>query len=306
MLSFQQMTYILALHEEGQFQRASEKCFVTQPTLSMQIKKAEEQLSQQIFNRLASPIELTEFGKELLPILQDTLNDYDRINALKKSYIGSRKERIRIGIIPTVGIYLIPKMISSISSKLPNCQIEFEELKSSELISSLENYKLDLIVMAGPFFDVKFKSIKLFEEEILIYCPNSQKEEFNLEDIQDLQPWLLSHGNCLRNQMIEFCQIVNKDQNSILNYKGGNIEIVMSMVEQYGGYTLIPEFIPLPANQQKCLKKLVSGGLYPGREIIAAYPSRSYKAEYVKEIISILKTYFLSVKEKNLEIIAWK
>jgi LysR family hydrogen peroxide-inducible transcriptional activator len=117
MISLQQMQYIVILSEELQFQKASDRCFVTQPTLSMQLKKAEEQLGYAIFDRSTSPLSLTDFGKQLLPILREILSENDKIKLLKDRQNNIFVEEIKIGVIPTVAHYLVPTMFEKWKKK---------------------------------------------------------------------------------------------------------------------------------------------------------------------------------------------
>lgn len=306
MISFQQMTYILALYEERHFVRASDKCFVTQPTLSLQIKKAEEALGHLIFDRNKVPVEPTIFGENLIPIIRELLNQSDRISKLSNQFSGLKREHIKIGVIPTISNYLIPRIFSSLNNVLEEGSLEFIELKTEDLIKQIEEFSLDIIIMAGPYFDLKFNTIKLFEEEIYIYCPTLKGNHIEIEDIKNLQPWLLSQGNCLRNQMIEFCQLINRTNETIRSYQGGNFEVLTRLVDSAGGYTLIPEFASKNLKSSEGLKKLKKNGLFPGREIIAVYSNRSIKEELIKSIISIIKSEFVSSQSKKLEIIDWK
>jgi len=109
MLSLVQMTYLIALDEIRNYQRAADVCHITQPTLSMQVKKAEESLGHLVFDRSRNPMELTPYGQQLMPILRDILHEYERIDELNKMTSGHFQERIKIGIIPTIAIYLIPE-----------------------------------------------------------------------------------------------------------------------------------------------------------------------------------------------------
>lgn len=138
MLSIQQMHYILVLSEELQFQRASERCFVTQPTLSMQVKKAEEILGHPIFDRSRNPIELTPFGNSLLPIIREVVNETNKIDHLLERLKGNYKEVIKIGVIPTIASYLVPDMFQKWQERIGNIQLTIEELKTEELIVAME------------------------------------------------------------------------------------------------------------------------------------------------------------------------
>jgi len=305
MLSIQQMHYIVVLSEELQFQKASERCYVTQPTLSMQIKKAEEQLEHLIFDRSSYPLKLTNFGINLLPILREILNENEKIKLLKERVNGSFVEEIKIGVIPTIAHYLVPDMFGIWQESLTNVKLSIEEMKTTELIEAMEHKEIDIAILAGPHYDPRLRTIPLFNEEILIYCPTINGNEISLEELQNLHPWLLSKGNCLRTQMIHFCKL-NDGVSDEWNYQGGNIDLLTKMVDKNGGYTLVPENVQLEGKAEK-LKHLVSSLGVPAREIIGLYPERSIKKENVERILrEIQLKYGLNKKLEHYNLLSWK
>ena len=305
MLSIQQMQYIVALSEEQQFQKASERCFVTQPNLSMQIKKAEEELGHLIFDRSNSPLKLTNFGTDLLPILREILSENEKIKLLKDRKSNHFVEEIRIGIIPTIAHFLVPAMFGIWQKELENAKLSIEELKTTELIDALERKEIDLAILAGPHYDSRLRTIPLFNEEILIYCPTIHGLEISLEELQNLHPWLLSKGNCLRTQMIHFCKL-NDGISDAWNYQGGNIELLTKMVDQNGGYTLVPENVKLEGKSEN-LKHLTSSLGVPAREIIGLYPERSIKKENVERILREIQfKYGINKKLEHYNLLSWK
>ncbi|MEN9304544.1 MAG: hypothetical protein RL264_2973 [Bacteroidota bacterium] len=302
MISIQQMQYVLILSEELQFLRASERCFVTQPTLSMQIKKAEETLGHPIFDRSTTPLSLTAFGKELLPILREIMVENDRIKWLCERQNNSFKEEIKIGIIPTIASYMIPDLFGEWKELLPNVQLIIEELRTEELLLTMENKQLDLGLLAGPHYDPRVRTAPLFQEEILIYAPDFEGETMELLDLENRQPWLLSKGNCLRTQMMAFCKL-NDQTPTEWNYQGGNLDLLVDMVTRFGGYTLVPANSHLNANIQ--LKRLHSPSGFPAREVIGIFGNRSLKKASIETLLrSIQLRYGQQVEGLNL--LNWK
>ncbi len=306
MITLQQMQYISVLAEELHFLKASERCFVSQPTLSMQVKKAEETLGGIIFDRSSIPLKLTSFGKQILPVVRDVLEENEKLTDLMGRIKGNMIEEIKIGIIPTVAVYMIPSIFLLLKDSLTHAKITFEEMKSEELIVALENHKIDLGIMAGPYVDVKIESIQLFREKILVYCRELTGDNLRLEQLQDLKPWLLNNGNCLRNQMWNFCELKNSRDTFDWDYHGGNIDLLMKMVEQNGGYTLIPENIEFPAEKRAFLKTLENKNSFPAREIVALFPRRTMKKSTINEIIRVIKSKFPTSDKGNLTILDWK
>lgn len=304
MISIQQMQYILVLSEEQQFQRASEKCFVTQPTLSMQLKKAENTLGSAIFDRSTTPLELTPFGELLLPIVRDLLSEYGRISELTQKQKGVYRERLRIGIIPTVADYMVPDLFNKWKTVLPNVQLSIEEMKTEDVLIALDQKKIDVGILAGPVNDPKLRTSILFQEEILAFVPESKAKEVTTEDLSNHHPWLLTSGNCLRTQMIHFCSL-NKESDD-WNYEGGNMGLLKQMVEMNGGYTLIPE--RSVADKTKDYKRIRSSiGEIPARQIIALSPNRSTKWGSIEQIIRSAQLNYKDKKDgQELKLLSWE
>ena len=307
MISIQQMQYILVLSEELHFQRASERCFVTQPTLSMQIKKAEELLGAVIFDRSANPINLTAFGLEVLEVIREILTENERLKVIKSRFKGEYKEEIRLGVIPTVSAYLIPKMFSIWKKSMGDINLTIEELTTNSLLEALEKNEIDLAIFAGPHAANKYRTVPLFTEEILIYCPSLKKKEVSMDVLQQQNPWLLSKGNCLRTQMIEFCQLTDSHLFGQWNYQGGNLKLLMEMVDNEGGYTLIPENLPISEKRKKAMVQLTSKFGSPAREIIAVFNSRTIKSNGIDRLIrDVQLNYMSSGKSKKINVLGWK
>jgi len=307
MLSIQQMHYILVLSEERQFQRASEICFVTQPTLSMQVKKAEDQLGFAIFDRSRNPIELTPFGESLLPVLREVINETSKISILTDRLKGNYKEVVRLGIIPTVAAYIVPDMFQKWQERIGNVQLIIEELKTEELIVATERKEIDFAILAGPFHDARLRTIPLFQEEILAYIPSQKGPSVSVDQLSELHPWLLSRGNCLRTQMIQFCQLKDELETDNWNYEGGNLELLLKMVDLNGGYSLVPEYYHLNEIQKSGLKSIIgqNESSLPAREIVALMPNRTLKKEKIEQIIREIQLAYSRRNSNKLKVLNW-
>ncbi len=307
MISLQQMHYIVILSEELQFQKASEKCFVTQPTLSMQIKKAEETFGHFIFDRSKNPIELTAFGREVLPVIRDILAENDKLKLICDRRNGKVKEEVTLGIIPTVSAYMVRKLFSYWQNSLENVVLNIVEYKTSELLEKIEQNEIDLAILAGPYLDPKLRTVPLFQEEIFVYCPTITEKRISLNQLEQKHPWLLNKGNCLRTQMIHFCQINENNKLDQWNYQGGNIDLLIEMVNANGGYTLVPENYQLNEEQQTHLKRVENLDGFPAREIIGLYHNRSIKKESIEKMLRIAQLqYSKPYSGQKVSILHWK
>lgn len=307
MISIQQMQYIVVLSEEQQFQRASERCFVTQPTLSMQIKKAEEQLGYLVFDRDSNPLRLTPAGNSLLPILRDILSETEKIKYLSDQLKGKVKEEIRLGIIPTVASYLIPQLFGEWQTSFDQLKLTIHELKTVDVLEALERKELDIGIIAGPHMDARLRTIPLYQEEIYIYAPNVTEATIDMSMLQEMHPWLLNQGNCLRTQMVHFCQLKKTNDENEWNYEGGNLPLIMEMVDRHGGYTLIPSNFPLTETQKMGIKSIRDLASLPAREIIALSSNRTSKMQGIEALArSIQFAYGQNTKLKQLQVLDWK
>lgn len=308
MITLQQINYILTLAETRHFQRASELCFVTQPTLSMQLKKAEEDLGFKIFDRDTKELTLTNFGEKLLPILKDINYETLKIQKLIDSMKGDYKEVIRIGLIPTVSTYLIPDLFSEWKQLFSGIQLIIKELKSEDLVLALENKQIDLGIMAGPFNESSIRTIPLFTEEIKAYI-NTEKEDFVFTTtLSELHPWLLNQGNCLRTQMVHFCDL-KKDEEDEWDYEGGSLDVLLEMVNQNGGYTLIPKEYEKRIRMNKhFVKRIYSPDKkeVPARQIIAMTPVRNSKWDLVEKIVRSIQLFYGNQEDENYQILSWR
>ncbi len=307
MISLQQMKYIIALDDHKHFQMASEACFVTQPTLSMQLKKAEEDLGYPIFDRSSNALELTQFGEELLPVLRNVLIETSKIEMLRQRQKGEYREQLRIGVIPTISAYMVNDLFTEWKEKMEGMRIRIIEYKTEQLLEALRKKEVDCGILAGPVTSDNLRVVPLFTEEILAYCDCDDAHILS-EELNNMKPWLLNEGNCLRNQMVRFCGL-DSEESDLWDYSGGNLEILMNMVDQNGGYTLVPEFYKqLSSKGSKRFKSILSShsGEIPAREIVCVFNNRSYKLPGIEKIIRSLQFHYGKKSNKEYTILPWK
>jgi LysR family hydrogen peroxide-inducible transcriptional activator len=273
----------------------------------MQIKKAEETFGHFIFDRSKNPIELTAFGREVLPVIRDILAENDKLKLICDRRNGKVKEEVTLGIIPTVSAYMVRKLFSYWQNSLENVVLNIVEYKTSELLEKIEQNEIDLAILAGPYLDPKLRTVPLFQEEIFVYCPTITEKRISLNQLEQKHPWLLNKGNCLRTQMIHFCQINENNKLDQWNYQGGNIDLLIEMVNANGGYTLVPENYQLNEEQQTHLKRVENLDGFPAREIIGLYHNRSIKKESIEKMLRIAQLqYSKPYSGQKVSILHWK
>jgi LysR family hydrogen peroxide-inducible transcriptional activator len=307
-ISQQQIAYIISLLEHKNFGKAADSCFVTQPTLSMQIKKAEETLGYKIFNRNRNPIELTDFGEKLMPILFEMQLEYEKIYKLAKSNEGKIIDEIKIGIIPTISSYLVPQLFQNKHLFSNKIKWAILELKSEEILDQIQSKKIDLGIMAGPIDKQNLNVNHLYNEEILIYLSGSKENKLHISEIENKQPWLLNSGNCLRTQMIHFCKL-SENYESEWNYEGGNLEMLVKMVDFNEGYTLIPDFYHKFYNLDKAKIKHIyaeKNDQFPARNVIGISSIKNSKNEEISSLLNFIKLKFSNQEKKKFDVLNWK
>jgi LysR family hydrogen peroxide-inducible transcriptional activator len=168
----------------------------------------------------------------------------------------------------------------------------------------LDEKKIDMGIMAGPFNQARIRTIPLYREEILIYAPELKGKELNPDMLESLQPWLLSKGNCLRTQMIHFCELNSESQTRSWNYEGGSIDLLKKMVDLNGGYTLIPKFYDKTSKTRRL--RDASTKEYPAREIIAMFPERSIKLDICMSISRLIQLKYGQRLDEDMRILSWR
>ncbi len=309
MISTQQIHYILQLYETKNFSKAADACFVTQPTLSMQIKKAEEVLGFLLFDRNRSPLQLTTMGNALLPIIKEMNVLNAAIVQLSKRANGTYIEELTIGIIPTIAPYLIPMLYPTWKKQLKQTRLIIKECKTEEILVQLENKQLDFGIIAGPLLETKWNTTPLYMEELLAYTKDRFKNGIKTNQLSIQKPWLLNKGNCLRSQMMEFCTLSSAAATNDWDFEGGNIELLIKMVDINGGYTLVPNYYkPLLSNGNGEFNKITDSATNnsPVRAIIGVQSNRNTKNITIQKIINSIEQLLNKPIKTNFNVINWK
>ncbi len=280
MITLTQLEYIVAIDEYRHFATAAEKCFVTQPTLSMQIKKMEDELGVIIFDRSRQPVVPTDIGVKLIEQARLTLASSERIKEIIKEERQDVEGDLRIGIIPTLAPYLLPLFIGQYTRKYPRIKVEVEEIVSEEIIRRLKHDLLDVGLFVTPYGDDKIVERPVFYEEMLVYAhPDHsllKQKEVYLKDIESAEIWMLGTGHCFRNQVVNLCGFSEDGQKKLpFRFESSSLETLMRIVEVEGGLTLIPELALQYMSEKKKLQVRSFVSEKPLREISVIY-SRHY------------------------------
>lgn len=258
-MTLQQLEYILAVNQFRHFAKAAEYCRVTQPTLSAMIQKLEEELNTKIFDRSQQPVCPTPIGVHILEQAQTVLVQAGRIKNIIEEEKHSLSGTFKLGILPTIAPYLLPRFFPQLMKKYPQLDIRVIEMKTNDIKQALLDGEIDAGIVASLDGMEAFRQVALFYEQFFAYIaaenPLSTNEVIRTSDLTGEQLWLLDEGHCFRDQLVRFCQL-KAARASQLAYHLGSMETFMRMVEGGKGITFIPELAVLQLNeiQQKLVR----------------------------------------------------
>jgi LysR family hydrogen peroxide-inducible transcriptional activator len=295
-----QLEYIVALDTHRHFVLASEKCFVTQPTLSMQIQKLEEELGVKIFDRTKQPVIPTEIGTRIIAQARILLREAAVIPQLIAEQKDTMTGEIRIGIIPTLAPYLLPSLFKNIREKYPQVNLVVREIITEEVVQELKNNRLDCGLVVTPLKDSSIKEDILFYEELFVYVSKKNalvdKKYVLPTEIDPNELWLLEEGHCFRSQILNLCEL-RKHSELHFKYETGNIETLKRMVDKSDGITILPELaiMEFSAAQMKLVKRLKEPS--PAREVSLV----THRDHIKTKLIKTLKEEILMLVPKQMQ-----
>lgn len=247
-MTLQQLEYILAVNQFRHFAKAAEYCRVTQPTLSAMIQKLEEELDTRIFDRSQQPVCPTPVGIHIIEQAQNILVQANRIKNIIEEEKHSLTGTFKLGILPTVAPYLLPRFFPQLMKKYPDLDIRVVEMKTNDIKKALQTGEIDAGIVASLAGMEELQQTPLFYEQFFAYVSREDalfnNELIRTSDLNGEQLWLLDEGHCFRDQLVRFCQMKSA-RASQLAYHLGSMETFMRMVESGKGVTFIPELAVL-------------------------------------------------------------
>jgi LysR family transcriptional regulator, hydrogen peroxide-inducible genes activator len=290
-----QLEYVVALDRFRHFALAADNCYVTQPTLSMQIHKLEQELGMKIFDRSKQPVMPTEAGLAIIEHAKKILAERDAMNEMLNTRKGILSGELKIGIIPTLAPYLLPLFAQQFTKKYPHVKLIVNEMMTDLIVNRLREGTIDAGILVTPLQEYGVKEHVLFYEELLVYISKKNKD-FKKHYVlaQDIDPhklWLLEEGHCFRSQIMNLCELqkASKEGQSF-EYEAGSIETLRRMVELSDGITILPELasMELTGKQQEQLRQFKRPA--PMREV-----SLVVHRDFVKKrLVEILKTEIIN------------
>jgi LysR family hydrogen peroxide-inducible transcriptional activator len=294
-MTFVQLEYIVAVDSFRHFASAAAHCFVTQPTLSMQIQKLEQELGVKIFDRSKQPVIPTETGLEIITQARKILSEKNLMGEIIETRKGILTGELKIGIIPTLAPYLLPLFVQGFIRKYPKVKLIINEMMTDFIVSRLREGRIDVGLLVTPLQEHGIREHVLFYEELLAYVsPKNEAYKKNYVLAQDIDPnklWLLEEGHCFRSQIVNLCELHKASKEGHhFEYEAGSIETLRRMVELNDGITILPELatMDLAGPQQRRLRRFKQPA--PMREVSIAVHRDFVK----KRLIEILKNEIIS------------
>lgn len=303
-----QLEYIVALDTYRSFVNAAEKCFVTQPTLSMQIQKLEELLNVKIFDRSTQPVVPTEIGVQIISQARLILQESQKIKEIIDSQKQDLSGELKIGIIPTIAPYLLPELISGMLDKYPELKLLIWEYTTEDIIRHLKTGIIDCGILATPLVDEQLKEIPLYYETFVGYLSKSsklyKKKSIDATDLAEENIWLLNEGHCMRSQVLNICRLTKNNRIHSLTYHTGSVETLIRMVDINEGATLLPELALSDLSSKQLNKVRYFKSPEPVREISLVTHKNFIKKRILKafeeEILSIIPKAMKQRKKKDV------
>lgn len=293
-MTITQLQYVLAVAEHQNFTLAAEKSFVTQPTLSMQVQKLEEELDILIFDRSKKPIGITEVGAKIVAQAKSIINESNRIKDIvdqEKGFIGGE---FTLGIIPTVMPTLLPMFLKTFINKYPKVNLIIKEKNTENLIRNLQDGHLDAAIAATPLQIEFIKERPLYYEPFVGYVPESHRlgrvNKLNPEDLDISDILLLRDGHCFRENIINLCNAPKSFRDDHFQLQSGSFETLVNLSNEGLGMTLLPflNTMELDDRKKKNLKSFENPS--PAREVSLIYHKSELKIQITDALYDVISS----------------
>lgn len=307
-----QLEYIIAVDKFKHFGRAADSCHVSQPSLSAQIQKVEDELNVMIFDRSKKPIVTTDLGLKVIEQAKKVLLEHHRLMNLQLN-TNKIQGKFHLAVIPTLSSYIVPLFVESFSKKYPDVELTIGENKTSDILDLLHEDKIDAGLLVTPIDEDSIEEKFLFYEPFYAFVadkhPFYKKSALSDSDLEGETLWILNEGHCFRNQVLEICGFKNKNQ--VLNnvtFESGSLETLKNLIRQGQGYTLLPYLATLNLSKDEKLKNLkLFKKPVPTRQVSLIFTRKFNKEKIIdalsSEIMFNIPEDLKKLKKNNLEVI---
>ena len=306
-MTITQLKYTLAVAEHGNFTTASEKCFVTQPTLSMQVQKLEEELGVTIFNRSTKPLQVTEVGEKVLNQARKIIEESTRMNDVISEEKGIIGGTLKVGIIPTVTSTLLPLFLNIFTKKHKNVDLKIEEFNTETIVQKLEDNSIDCAIAATPLSNDKVIERPLYYEPFVAYVPKhhslSGNKYLEIDDLTNGDLLILQDGHCFRNQVLNLCSL--EDLNKQYELKSGSFETLINLSNNGPWMTIIPYLHSNNLSPKNIENIIPFQDPAPAREISMIYSKSQLKLPVINALMSNISSVIRGqIKYNDIKIVS--
>ena len=291
-MNLRDLRYLVALADHKHFGRAAEASFVSQPTLSTQVRKLEEELGVALFERSPRRIMLTAVGREVVERARAVLRGADEIREIARSTRDPESGTLRLGLFPTLGPYLLPHVVPKIRARFPRLELLLVEEKTPVLLRQLAEGRLDAACLALPLADERLHAEFLFEEPFVLAVPRghplTKRATIRLSDLEDESLLLLEDGHCLREQALDVCALAGASERD--GFRATSLETLRQMVAAHVGVTLLPVLSvkpPVPASEEITLIRFREAT--PSRRIALVSRRSAANAPFLAKLATLLR-----------------
>jgi LysR family hydrogen peroxide-inducible transcriptional activator len=291
-MNLRDLRYLVALADHRHFGRAAEACFVSQPTLSTQIRKLEEELGVTLVERAPRKVMLTPAGRDIAERARRIVADVEQMKEAARRSQDPEAGTVRLGIFPTLGPYLLPHVVQRIRARFPRLELLLVEEKSPEILARLRSGKLDAGLLALPLHDDQLHAEFLFEEPFVLAVPRghalADRAHLRMQDLRDERLLLLEDGHCLRDQALDVCELAGATENA--GFQATSLETLRQMVAADVGVTLLPALAvrpPVPTSPD--IRLLEFEGRTPSRRIAMVWRRSSAMAGFLEQLAGVFR-----------------
>ena len=301
-MTLTELRYIIAVAQEKHFGRAAAACFVSQPTLSVSIKKLEEELNTRIFERKSNQIALTAVGERLVKQAQLIVEESNKMRLIADQGRDPLLGPLRLGVIFTIGPYLLPKIVRVIFDSVPNMPLVLTEDFTTAILEKLRNGSLDVGILAEPFDMHGLNCVDLYDEDFVVATPRdhkfSSRQYISSEDLANETMLLLGVGHCFRDQVLDVCPEAARysvnAQGIQRTFEGSSLETIRYMVSSGLGITLLPRMALEALTKDETIKLLKFKNTPPSRRVVLVWRKSFARNEAVKKIKELIMTVDLA------------
>ena len=292
-MNLRELEYLVAVDEEQHFHRAAERCFVSQPTLSGQLKKLEEELGVLLVERNNRQVAMTQAGKAIAEQARKILAEVRSIKDMASYFHDPLVGDLHVGIIPTIAPYLLPVIMPAMKKQFPNLKFWLYEYQTHQLVEKMQRAELDLLILALPIEPHDFSELDLFREPFRLAVNKTEKLAkqplITMGDISQQEMLLLEEGHCLRGHILDACLLANISESS--QFQATSLETLRHMVGEGMGMTLIPELaVPAKTRKADVIQYVEFSDPKPNRRIGMLYRKNSYREDTFQEIAELIKS----------------